>query len=74
MRIDEHLGMGWSHLPRYLIERELDEGKLLSISGKHFRGGHLDLVAARRRNDAHGPIARRLWQFIADEAAELIPT
>lgn len=66
-------GMGWGHLPRYLIERELDEGKLLSISGKHFRGGHVDLVVARRRNDAHGPIARQLWQFIADEATGLIP-
>ena len=31
-------GMGWGHLPDYLIGDELDRGELLSIKGKHFGG------------------------------------
>jgi DNA-binding transcriptional LysR family regulator len=66
-------GMGWGHMPRYLIGQNLRDGSLLSIAGRHFRGGQAELVAARRRNAPHGPIANRLWQFIGDQAAEIIP-
>jgi DNA-binding transcriptional LysR family regulator len=66
-------GMGWGHMPRYLVEPNLRDGSLLPITGKHFRGGQVELVAARRRNTPHGPIAGRLWQFIADQAARMIP-
>jgi DNA-binding transcriptional LysR family regulator len=66
-------GMGWGHMPHYLIERDLRDGSLLPITGRHFRGGQAELVAARRRNTPHGPIANRLWQFIADQAAGMIP-
>jgi DNA-binding transcriptional LysR family regulator len=61
-------GMGWGHLPDYLIGDELDRGELVSIKGKHFAGGSAELVAARRRNVAHGPVAERLWRFIAAQA------
>ena len=65
-------GMGWGHMPRYLVEHELHDGALLSIAGKYFKGGQAELVAARRRDTPHGPIANRLWQFIGDQAAELV--
>jgi hypothetical protein len=45
------------------------EGRLLSIAGKHLRGG--EIVAARRRNRPHGPIAHRLWRSISQEASAL---
>ena len=67
-------GMGWGHLPRYLIEQELRDGRLLSIKGRFFQGGRSELVAARRRDRPHGPVAGRLWQFIADQAAKMVPT
>jgi DNA-binding transcriptional LysR family regulator len=66
-------GMGWGHMPRFLVEQNLRDGSLLQISGRHFKGGQADLVAARRRDTPHGPIANRLWQFIADQAARIIP-
>jgi DNA-binding transcriptional LysR family regulator len=66
-------GMGWGHMPRYLIEQNLRDRSLLPITGRHFRGGQVELVAARRRNTPHGPIANRLWQFIGDQAAEIFP-
>ena len=64
-------GMGWGHLPGFLIERELQDGRLLAITGRHFAGGRVDLVAARRRNVAHGPIAERLWRYIGEQAPGL---
>jgi DNA-binding transcriptional LysR family regulator len=60
-------GMGWGHMPEYLIERDLCDKRLLDISGKHLRGGQVDLVAARRRDIPHGPVANRLWQFIKQQ-------
>jgi DNA-binding transcriptional LysR family regulator len=65
-------GMGWGHLPRYLIGQELHDGRLLPITGRHFKGGQVDLVAARRHNTPHGPVAGRLWQYIADQAPEIV--
>jgi DNA-binding transcriptional LysR family regulator len=65
-------GMGWGHMPHYLIERELEERKLLPITGEYFKGGQVELVAARRRDAPHGPVANRLWQFIGEQAAEFV--
>jgi DNA-binding transcriptional LysR family regulator len=64
-------GMGWGHLPQYLIAQDLRRGRLIPITGKHFKGGRTELVAARRRNVPHGPIADRLWQFIDEQASKL---
>jgi DNA-binding transcriptional LysR family regulator len=61
-------GMGWGHMPKYLIAQDLRRGRLIPIAGKHFKGGQAELVAARRRNVPHGPIANRLWQFIGEQA------
>jgi DNA-binding transcriptional LysR family regulator len=61
-------GMGWGHMPRYLIEQDLRDGRMLAIAGRHFKGGQAELVAARRRDTPHGPIAHRLWQFIGEQA------
>jgi DNA-binding transcriptional LysR family regulator len=63
-------GMGWGHMPKYLIAQDLRRGRLIPITGKHFKGGQAELVAARRRDIPHGPIADRLWQFIGDQAAK----
>jgi DNA-binding transcriptional LysR family regulator len=66
-------GMGWGHMPRYLIEQDLRDGRLLAITGQHFKGGQIDLVAARRRQAPHGPIANRLWQFVGEQARSFLP-
>ena len=62
-------GAAWGHLHDFLIERELRDGRLLSIAGRHLQGGRTELTAARRRDLPHGPIANRLWQHIAERAA-----
>jgi DNA-binding transcriptional LysR family regulator len=62
-------GAAWGHLHDFLIAPELRDGRLLSIAGKHLRGGRVELTAARRRDLPHGPIANRLWQHIQERAA-----
>jgi DNA-binding transcriptional LysR family regulator len=61
-------GMGWGHMPSFLISQELRDERLLSICGQHFPGGISTIVAARRRDLPHGPTAKRLWQFIGEQA------
>ena len=60
-------GMGWGHMPSFLITQELHDKRLLSISGRHFPGSTSTIVAARRRDVPHGPTAKRLWQFIGEQ-------
>lgn len=64
-------GMGWGHMPDFLVKRELRDGRLLSIAGRHFPGGVGEIVAARRRDTPHGPVADALWRYIEVQAAEL---
>jgi DNA-binding transcriptional LysR family regulator len=63
--------MGWGHMPDFLVEQELRDGRLLPITGRHFAGNQAEIVAARRRNHAHGPIAQRLWSYVAEQALAL---
>jgi DNA-binding transcriptional LysR family regulator len=64
-------GMGWGHMPRFLVESELASGQLVSIQGRHLPGGVEEIVAARRRGIPHGPMANRLWRFIEEQAVSL---
>lgn len=61
-------GMGWGHLPRLLVEQELREGILDSIAGRYLPGSIEELVAARRSDRAHGPVASRLWAYLGEQA------
>ncbi|WMD19628.1 LysR family transcriptional regulator [Achromobacter seleniivolatilans] len=61
-------GMGWGHLPRFLIEEELRDGRLLSIANRYLPGSVEELVAARRSDRPQGPVLSRLWAYL--EAAQ----
>jgi DNA-binding transcriptional LysR family regulator len=60
-------GMGWGHMPKYLVDEDLREKRLLDITGRQLKGGRVDIVAARLRKAVHGPIASRLWRFIEEQ-------
>ncbi|WP_448678847.1 LysR family transcriptional regulator [Pseudomonas nicosulfuronedens] len=57
-------GLAWGHLPRHLIAEELADSRLRDLSGPHLPGRREELVAARLRDRAHGPVAQRLWSFL----------
>lgn len=65
-------GMGWGHMPKYLIEDDQRGNRLLNITGKYLKGGQVEVVAARRRQAAHGPVANRLWRYIEEQAGTLV--
>lgn len=67
-------GMGWGHLPRFLVEAELRDGRLLSLASRHLRGSTEELVAARRSDRPHGPVLNRLWQALRHGAGDIQPT
>lgn len=64
-------GMGWGHLPRFLIEQELRDGRLQSLAGTHLPGRVETLAAARRSDRPHGPVANRLWHYLHEQAPRL---
>jgi DNA-binding transcriptional LysR family regulator len=64
-------GLAWGHVPRFLVEKELGNGRLLSLAGRHFPGRVEQLVAARRRDRPHGPVAQRLWAELRAQAPAL---
>jgi DNA-binding transcriptional LysR family regulator len=57
-------GMGWGHVPSFMIDQEIASGKLVCLEGKHLRGNTVDLVAARLRARPAGPVATKLWAHI----------
>ncbi|UHQ23834.1 LysR family transcriptional regulator [Lysobacter sp. 5GHs7-4] len=63
--------LGWGHMPRFLVEDELRDGRLRSIAGRHFPGRVEELVVARRRDRPQGPVAQRLWQYLETQAPQL---
>ena len=65
-------GMGWGHMPTYLVDEDLRDGRLLDISGKYLKGGETQVVAARRREAPHGPVAGRLWRYIEEQAPAFV--
>jgi DNA-binding transcriptional LysR family regulator len=64
-------GMAWGHLPEFLIEQELIDGRLVSIASEHFPGNSVKLVAARLRSAPPGPVATRLWAYISEHMASI---
>jgi len=63
--------MGWGHMPTFMVAEEIRRGTLIDFTNAHFRGGRIELVAARRRDRPHGPAASRLWDYIAAQARTL---
>ncbi|RWB75205.1 MAG: LysR family transcriptional regulator [Mesorhizobium sp.] len=59
-------GLAWGHLPEWLIEDELRDGRLISIAGRHIPGRTETVAAVRRRDNPHGPVAEALWRHLED--------
>ncbi|MDX8494999.1 LysR family transcriptional regulator [Mesorhizobium sp. VK22B] len=57
-------GLAWGHLPEWLIEDELRNGRLISIAGRQIPGRTETVAAVRRRDRPHGPVAEALWTYL----------
>ena len=64
-------GLAWGHMPHFLVQDELRDGRLLSIAGPHLPG-HGEMLAAVRRSDRpHGPVAQALWDSLRRTAPQV---
>src|ERR1700730_9675072 len=61
-------GSRLGHMPDYLIADELGDGRLISFANQYFRGGVVQLVAARKVGKPHGPIASKLWDSLRGQS------
>ncbi len=59
-------GLAWGHLPEWLIDDDLREGRLMSIAGRHIPGRVETVAAVRRRDKPHGPVVDALWRHLED--------
>jgi DNA-binding transcriptional LysR family regulator len=57
-------GLAWGHLPDFLVGDELRDGRLVSLAGRYLAGSTEALVAARRADRPHGPVAECLWAYL----------
>ncbi len=57
-------GLGWGHMPDYLVADELADGRLISLANAYFRGSIVRLVAARKVGGPRGPTAAKLWDAL----------
>ncbi|MDQ0468475.1 LysR family transcriptional regulator [Labrys wisconsinensis] len=64
-------GLAWGHLPAWLIEDELRDGRLIGIAGPHLPGRTDRLAAVRLRRSSHGPVAKTLWRQLQDQRPAL---
>lgn len=58
-------GLGWGHLPDFMVKDELGDGRLISLRNRHLPGRVETLAAMRRRDRPHGPVAQKLWSMLA---------
>ncbi|WP_201456067.1 hypothetical protein [Bradyrhizobium macuxiense] len=58
--------LAWGHLPAWLIEDELLDGRLISIAGPNFPGREENLAAVGHRRHSRGPVAESLWLHLQD--------
>jgi len=65
-------GLGWGRLQRHLVERELAEGRLVTLPLVDFEVVmEIDIRVIRRRGAIPGPVAASLWGDLQGLAARL---
>jgi len=57
-------GMGWGHMPNFMVDQELADGRLIDISGSTLKTNREIISAIRRTDVPSGPVADQLWQHI----------
>jgi DNA-binding transcriptional LysR family regulator len=57
-------GMGWGHMPLFLVQDEIKSGQLVPINSDYIQGVTVEIVIARKSNQEHGDLAENLWQML----------
>jgi len=57
--------MAWGHMPRFLVEQELQDGSLISLRNPNLQGQQIEINVVRLRECNHGIVANKLWDLFA---------
>lgn len=60
-------GLGWGHLPDFMVEGDVHNGRLLDLGSPALPGRVERLAALRRSDHVHGPVASALWRALTLE-------
>ena len=63
-------GLGWGHMPDFLIQNELADGSLISIAGPYIKEKFIDISCVRLRKPKYGPMETALWNALADYSGD----
>lgn len=58
-------GVGWGHMPRTMIEADLEKGTLFTLDFSYIPKQTARLHLIRKRSYPHGPVAEHLWRLLA---------
>jgi DNA-binding transcriptional LysR family regulator len=61
-------GMGWGGLPEHVAAGDLADGVLVALQVPAFEVGAMEVFTMRRRDRAHGVVARALWDALRSVA------
>ncbi|BEG77317.1 LysR family transcriptional regulator [Achromobacter xylosoxidans] len=64
-------GLAWGHMPRFLVEDELRDGRLLSLANRYLPGSVEALAAGRRADRPQGPVMTGLWDMLRAHAPNI---
>ncbi len=54
----------WGRMPKHRVADEMEDGRLLKLSGKELDPLLVDMYLFRRANETLGPIGEQLWQSL----------
>lgn len=60
--------LGWGYMPEYLIQEELEQGKLEQNKKKNIE--KINLYAYRKQRDCHGPATDFLWASLLKQSSK----
>ncbi|MDQ6970287.1 MAG: LysR family transcriptional regulator [Mariprofundus sp.] len=55
-------GAAWGRMPRHRISDELNNGRLLELTGSQLDALSIDIYLFRRASETMGPVSEKLWQ------------
>lgn len=64
-------GLGWGHMPGFMVADQLESGALVLLTGKHIRKRTMEIAVARLGASARRPVTERLWNLFRQHASAL---
>ncbi len=58
-------GLAWGHMPDFLVRKDIEQGRLINLTGPHIPAHNIPIKIIRLRDSYKGPLARSLWNALS---------